>query len=73
MTLYPLGTLVRIQKIMVNSLLTDVSEKNMVGYITYSASNGLSKYPEWAFYEVYIFQEGRKFGVYHHYLVPLEE
>lgn len=73
MTIYPLGTLVRIQKVIINALLTDVSEKDMVGYITYSASKGLARHPEWAFYEVYIFQEGRKRGAYHHHLAPLEE
>lgn len=72
MTLYPLGTLVRIQKIIINALLTDVSEKDMIGYITH-AEKGLTRYPEWVFYEVYIFQEGRKRGAYHHHLAPLEE
>jgi hypothetical protein len=70
--LYPIGTLVKINKRYVLFRITDVSRDNLYGYIT----DGV-EYPETItkrkehFYRVYIFKEDIEQGLFHSYISPV--
>lgn len=62
---YPIGTLVRVNKLDTNQGTIDVREENIIGYITDSWK------AEYTYYIVYLFIDGKKHRLYEWYLEPV--